>query len=72
LIEDALDAGFGQIRGFEFKKQTQFHGRASRYRIYAIPGGIGKAPQGRRWVLLRDLPDPAAAWPTSSGWNAGR
>ena len=46
LIEDALDAGFGQIRGFEFKKQTQFHGRASSYRIYAIPGAIGKARQG--------------------------
>jgi hypothetical protein len=42
LIEGALDAGFGQIRGFEFKKQTQFHGRTSQSGIYAISGGIGK------------------------------
>jgi hypothetical protein len=35
LIERALDAGFRQIRGFEFKKQTQFHGRASQWGIFA-------------------------------------
>jgi hypothetical protein len=27
LIEGALDAGFGQIRSFKFKEQTQFHRR---------------------------------------------
>jgi hypothetical protein len=31
LIERPLDAGFRQIRGFEFEKQTQVHGRASQW-----------------------------------------
>jgi hypothetical protein len=34
LIESALDASFGHIRGFEFEKQTQFHTRASLYYIF--------------------------------------
>ena len=37
LIKIALDAGFGQIRGFKFEKQTQFHGRASHDGIFAVP-----------------------------------
>lgn len=37
LIEGALDAGFGQIRGLKFKKQTQVHGRASHDGIFAVP-----------------------------------
>jgi hypothetical protein len=29
LIECTLDPGFGQIRGFEFKKKTYVHARSS-------------------------------------------
>jgi hypothetical protein len=57
LIERALHAGFRQIRGFEFEKQTQFHRRASQWAIFAANYGLTQKNQfdgSERRIVLKN------------------